>query len=92
MEGSIYVVVDDLGYLENAYKRAIEKLDKKFGGEQRLAINLLTRLRRWPKLRRQNLENMEDFLTVLNKILVAVQDNVELKSQASELNSKGEVI
>ena len=70
-------MVKDLGYSENAYKRAIDKLDKKFGGERRLAINLLTRLRVWPKLRRRNLEDMEDFLTVLDKILVAVQDNVE---------------
>ena len=88
LTGKALNMVKDLGYSENAYKQAIEKLDKKFGGERRLAINLLTRLRGWPKLRRRNLEDMEEFLTVLDKILVAVQDNVELKSQHLNLTAK----
>ena len=88
LTGKALKMVKDLEYSENAYKRAIEKLDNKFGGERRLAINILTRLRVWPKLRHRNLEDMEDFLTVLDKILVAVQDNVELKSQHLNLTGK----
>ena len=86
--GKVLKIVKDLGYSDNAYKRATEKLDKKFGGERRLAINLLTSLRTWPKLRRRNLEDMDDFLTVLEKILVTVQDNTELKSQHLNLTAK----
>ena len=88
LTGKALKMVKDLGYSENAYKRAIEKLDNKFGGERRLAINLLTRLCVWLKLRHRNLEDMEDFLTVLDKVLVAVQDNVELKSQRLNLTAK----
>ena len=36
LTGKALKIVKDLGYSENAYKRAIEKLDKKFGGERRL--------------------------------------------------------
>ncbi|XP_028393185.1 uncharacterized protein LOC114517596 [Dendronephthya gigantea] len=88
LTGKALKIAKDLGYSENAYKRALEKLDKKFGGERRLAITLLTRLRGWPKLRRRNLEDMEDFLTVLDKILVAIQDNVDLNSQHLNLTAK----
>ncbi len=37
LTGKALKMVKDLGYSENAYKRAIEKLDNKFGGERRLA-------------------------------------------------------
>jgi hypothetical protein len=79
LTGKALKMVKDLGYSDNAYKRALEKPEKKFGGEQRLAITLLTTLRGWPKVRRRNLEDLEEFLSILDKILVAIQDNVELR-------------
>ena len=88
LNGKAFKMVKDLGYSDNAYKRALEKLEKKFGGERRLAITLLTTLRGWPKVRRRNLEDLEEFLSILDKILVAIQDNVELKSQHLNLTAK----
>ena len=88
LTGKALKMVKDLGYSDNAYKRALEKLEKKFGGERRLAITLLTTLRGWPKVRRRNLEDLEEFLSILDKILVAIQDNVELKSQHLNLTAK----
>jgi hypothetical protein len=39
-------------------------------------------------VRRRNLEDLEEFLPILDKILVAIQDNVELKSQHLNLTAK----
>ena len=39
-------------------------------------------------MRHRNLEDLEEFLSILDKILVAIQDNVELKSQHLNLTAK----
>ena len=75
LTGKALRMVKDLGYTMNAYERAKEKLEKKYGGELRLQISNLTTLRGWPKLRSQNLEDMEEFLALLDRILVSVQDS-----------------
>ena len=75
LTGKALRMVKDLGYTMNAYDRAKEKLEKKYGGELRLQISNLTTLRGWPKLRSQSLEDMEEFLALLDRILVSVQDS-----------------
>ena len=61
LKGKALRMVKDLGFTINAYERAKEKLEKKFGGEIRQQISNLTTLRGWPKLRPQNLEDLEEF-------------------------------
>ena len=43
-------LVKDLGYSVNAYERAKEKLERKYGGERHLQIKHLTALRGWQKV------------------------------------------
>lgn len=56
LTGKDLTLVKDLGFSINAYERAKEKLEKKYGGERRLQIKHLTALRGWQKVRPRNLE------------------------------------
>ena len=84
-------MVKDLEYSENAYARAKEKLESKFGGERRIQLNHLTTLRVRRKLRPRNLEDMEEFLAVLDHVLVSMRDcdlEGELNGQSLNLTPK----
>ena len=50
LRGSALKLVKDLGFTINAYNRAKEKLEKKYGGQRRLQITTLTVLKNWKKL------------------------------------------
>ena len=83
------MMVKDLGYTDNAYSRAKEKLEKKYGGERRTQIAHLTTLRAWPKLRAQNLEDLEEFVALLDRILVSLRDGgIEVEMGGEHLNLK----
>ena len=47
--GKALALVKDLGYSVNAYEKAKEKLERKYGGERQLQIKHLTALRGWQK-------------------------------------------
>ena len=84
-------MVKDLRYPENAYARAKEKLESKFGGERRIQLKHLMTLRAWRKLRPRNLEDMEEFLAVLDRDLVSMRDcglEGELNGQSLNLTEK----
>ena len=84
-------MVKDLGYSSNAYERAKEKLEKKYGGERRIQIEHLTTLRGWPRLRPNNLEDLEEFLTILDRILVALRNSTssgDLNGHSLNLTAK----
>ena len=74
LTGKALALVKDLGYSVNAYERAKEKLEKKYGGERRLQIKHLTALRGWRKVRLRNLEDMEDFQGILERVSIALKD------------------
>ena len=75
LSGKALTMVKDLGYsLSNAYERAKAKLEKKYGGERRLQIKHLTALRNFRKIRPRNLEDMEEFQVLLERVLIATQD------------------
>ena len=74
LSGKALRMVKDLGFTTNAYARAKAKLEKKYGGEMRLQLTNLTTLRGWPKLRAHNLDDMEEFLALLDRVLVSLQD------------------
>ena len=59
----------------NAYERAKAKLEKKYGGERRLQIKHLAALRGWQKVRPRNIEDMENFLAILERVMIALQDS-----------------
>ena len=63
----------DLGFSLNAYKRAKEKLDKKYGGQRRLQIKTLTTLKNWEKVQHKSLSELEKFLTVLDRTLIVLK-------------------
>lgn len=91
LTGRAQTLVKDLGYSLNAYERAKAKLEKKYGGERRLQIKHLTALRGWQKVRTRNLEDMEDFQAVLERVLIALQDcgpGQELQGQSLNLTAK----
>lgn len=73
--GKALTMVKDLGYSMNAYERAKEKLEKKYGGERRLMIKHLLALRGLQNVRSRNLEDMENFLVILERVLIALQDS-----------------
>lgn len=74
LTGKALALVKDLGYSVNAYERAKEKLEKKYGGERRLQIKHLTALRGWQKVRPRNLEDMENFQGILERVWIALKD------------------
>ena len=89
--GKAQKMIKDLGYSVNAYERAKAKLEKKYGGERRLQIKHLTALRGWQKVRPRNLEDMEDFLAILERVMIALQDSGpgrELSGQNLNLTAK----
>ena len=91
LSGNALVMVKDLGYSLNAYERAKSKLEKKYGGERRLMIKHLTALRDFPKIKSRNLEDMEHFLVILERVMIALQDSGpgrELTGQNLNLTAK----
>jgi hypothetical protein len=91
LTGKALRMVKDLGFTVNAYERAKEKLEKKYGGEIRLQISNLTTLRGWSKLRPNNLEDMEEFLALLDRVLVSLRDSgrgAETNGQNLNLTAK----
>ena len=91
LSGNALVMVKDLGYSLNAYERAKSKLEKKYGGERRLMIKHLTALRDMPKIKSRNLEDMEHFLVILERVMIALQDSGpgrELTGQNLNLTAK----
>ena len=74
LTGNALALVKDLGYSINTYERAKEKLEKKYGGERRLQIKHLTALRGWQKVRSRQLEDMENFQGILERVWIALKD------------------
>ena len=91
LSGKARTMVKDLGYSLNAYERAKSKLEKKYGGERRLMIKHLTALRDFPKIKSRNLEEMENFLVTLERVMIALEDSgpgKELTGQNLNLTAK----
>jgi hypothetical protein len=63
-------------------------LEKKYGGERRLQIKYLTALRNFRKIRPRNLEDMEEFQVLLERVLIATQDSGPLYGQSLNLTAK----
>ena len=63
LTGKALALVEDLGYSINAYERAKEKLEKKYGGQRRLQIKHLTARRGW-----------RNFQGILERVWVALKD------------------
>ncbi len=75
----------------NAYERAKSKLEKKYGGERRLIIKHLTALRDLPKVKLHNFKDMENFLLILDRVTIGLQDSgpgKELTGQNLNLTAK----
>ena len=91
LSGRALMLVKDLGYSINAYERAKSKLEKKYGGKRRLIIKHLTALRDLPKVKLHNLKDMENFLLILDRVTIALQDSgpgKELTGQNLNLTAK----
>ena len=87
-------MVKDLGFSVNAYERSKAKLEKKYGRERRLKIKHLTALSGWQKVRRRNVEEMEDVLAILERVIIALQDSgtgIGLSGQNLILTAKEKV-
>ena len=83
LRGKALETVKDLGYTAYAYEIAKEKLTRKYGGKRRPSLTHLVTLRGLNKVRHHNLDDVEELLAVLDRILVAMQDgdpNGEMKS------------
>ena len=93
LKGKALKMVKDIGYSLNAYERAKEKLEKKFGGERRTQLKQLAALRNWRKLRPRNLDDLEDFLAVLDRVLIVLRDceSGELTGQSLNLTAKEKI-
>ena len=63
-----------LAFSVNAYERANEKLERKYGAERCLQIKHLTALSGWQKVRPRNLEDMENFQGILERVYITLKD------------------
>ena len=77
LRGKALEIVRDLGYSSHGYEKAKEKLERKYGGKRGQTLSHLATLRGLSKVRRHNLEDMEELLAVIDRILVALQDGDE---------------
>ena len=77
LKGKALKLVKDLGFSSNAYERAKQKLEKKYGGQRRLQIKTLTALKNWKKVQSKNLSDLEEFLTVFDRTLITLKDTCE---------------
>ena len=77
LKGKALKLVKDLGFSSNAYKRAKQKLEKKYRGQRILQIKTLTTLKNWKKVQSKNLSDLEEFLTVLDRTLITLKDICE---------------
>ena len=74
LKGKALGLVKDLGFSVHAYERAKEKLEKKYGGARRLRIKTLTALKNWKRVQSKNLNELEEFLNVLDRTLIVLKD------------------
>jgi hypothetical protein len=92
LRGNALKLVKDLGFTINAYDRAKEKLEKKYGGQRRLQIKTLTVLKNWKKLQQKNLKELEEFSNVLDRTLIVLKDTCssqgDLLGQSLNMTSK----
>ena len=77
LKGKALKLVKDLGFSSNAYERAKQKLEKKYGGQRRLQIKTLAALKNWKKVQPKNLNDLEEFLTVLDRTLIILKDTCD---------------
>ena len=91
LSGKARETVKDLGFTSSTYERAKEKLERKYGGRRRQTLTQLSTLRALLKVKRHNLEDLDNLLTILDRILVALRDDDldgELRSQHLSLAVK----
>jgi hypothetical protein len=88
LAGKALTLVKDLGYSSAAYERAKSKLEKRYGGERRQQIKQLTTLRNWPKVRSHNLQDLEEFQALLERILITINNCGSLQDQSLNLSAK----
>ena len=91
LTGKALTLVRDLRFSINAYERAKEKLEKKYGGDRCLQIKHLTALRGWQKVLPRNLEDMENFQGILERVWIALKDcgpGQELQGHNPNLTAK----
>lgn len=91
LRGKALETVKDLGFTSHAYERAKEKLTRRYGGKRRQSLAHLVTLLGLNKVRRHNLEDMEELLAIIDRILVAIRDSDqsgEMKSQHLGLTVK----
>lgn len=88
LSGKALIIVKDLGYSASAFQGAKEKLEKKYDGQRRQQIKHLTSLRNWKKIRSRNLEDLEDFQAVLERVSLAIQDCGSFQLESLNLTAK----
>ena len=88
LTGKALTLVKDLGYSGAAHERAKSRLEKRYGEERRLQITHLTTLRNWPKFRSRNLQDLEKFQALLERILAAMADSAPGQEQSLNLSAK----
>ena len=88
LAGKALTLVNDLGYSSAAYERAKSKLENRYGGERRQQIKQLTTLRNWPKVPSHNLQDLEEFQALLERILITINNCGSLQDQSLNLSAK----
>lgn len=86
LTGKALKLVKVLGFTLSAYERAMETLERRYGGDRRVQIKHQTSLRAWPKVRHQNLEDLEGFVDVLDRVLVSTKDRGLVRGDVTDQN------
>ena len=72
--GEALQCIQQLGYSANAYEKAKEKLDRKFGGERRRVAVQMEELERFPQMQRFNAKDLERLADLLDVAVVNLKD------------------
>ena len=68
-------MIKSLGYSADAYLEALRLLDERYGGDDRRYITITKEVEQFRLVREENLRDLEEYLNLLNVLLVEFKDN-----------------
>ena len=75
LTGEALQCIESLGYSETAYQVALEKLNRKYGGERRQTALIMEKVEKYKTLKENNPTDFENFCDFLDSLIVNLKDS-----------------
>ena len=80
LSGDALSVINGLGHNKTAYIVAMERLERKYGGDRRRAALYLEEVEQFKTIRPSNSEDLEKFADLLDVLTINLQESQKLMS------------